>query len=381
MADYIDLKHQKLGEGVCQKCGKSFSELNYATLSLGTKSKSYVLCNGCLAKLQSKAQSYNYENKVITPQKESKHITEDKKPVSESDLVTELKPQDYESVDTKESSINNIDETKCVSQDSNRENQNEYDLNDFAINSLLKVAQQKIAGMYQSVCSMGLKAIINQVVFMLSFIFCSKGSWRKFGTYPVDAEGNRIASIWWIVKEKKFGKRLIISAHVVDAKPYNDSVDTVSWRTCTLRKWLNEDFIEKAFSEEERSRIMTTSVENLNNSNEKESKDTSDKVFLLSKREFRQYFNYNGCSVTDYTKQKVVSLPLTNCGSGKTTNRYLVWLRSPGPSDVALATDDAGKNIEIRKWNIDLDTYEIDDKGFPVTYNAGIRPAMWISLF
>ena len=127
MADYIDLKHQKLGEGICQKCGENFNELNFATLSLGTKSKCYVLCNGCLAKLQSKAQSYNYENKVVTPQKESEHITENKK------------------------LVNNTDDTKRVRQDSNGGRQKELDLDDTATYSSLKTEQRKIAGMYQSV--------------------------------------------------------------------------------------------------------------------------------------------------------------------------------------------------------------------------------------
>ena len=48
MSDHIELKSQKLGEGVCQKCGNAYNELNFTTLISSNKTKSYVLCNDCL---------------------------------------------------------------------------------------------------------------------------------------------------------------------------------------------------------------------------------------------------------------------------------------------------------------------------------------------
>ena len=69
MADYIDLQVQKLGDGVCQKCGKSFNELNYATLISSNKTKSYVLCNDCLLQLQIKTDNFNADHQANNTEK------------------------------------------------------------------------------------------------------------------------------------------------------------------------------------------------------------------------------------------------------------------------------------------------------------------------
>ena len=223
----------------------------------------------------------------------------------------------------------------------------------------------------------------NRLSFALRFIFSGKDSKFYFGAYPIDAEANFCVPISWHVIEKNFGRRLIISDNVIDAKPYNDSASAVNWQTCTLRKWLNEDFVEKAFSPKEQLRIEAVKVKGINNSNPDETKATIDKVFLLSKSEYDHYLYYStrkSSIFTGYSEQKAEKIPLTNNGSGKTSAKPLVWFRSPGPDNVAWVTDSEGKNIQKKTYSSSGIRIE-DNASYPVVTIAGVRPVMWISLF
>lgn len=73
--------------------------------------------------------------------------------------------------------------------------------------------------------------------------------------------------------------------------PYHQTQEAVTWEKCSLRKWLNSDFLTDNFSEAERKRILTVDVKNDDNSEYGTSggNDTQDKVFLLSSSEVRQY--------------------------------------------------------------------------------------------
>ena len=76
-------------------------------------------------------------------------------------------------------------------------------------------------------------------------------------------------------------------------KPYNEEWTDVTWETCTLRTWLNEDFYTTAFSKKERGYIAETLVKNEDNPEYGTvgGNDTRDKVFLLSIGEATTYFD------------------------------------------------------------------------------------------
>ena len=62
-----------------------------------------------------------------------------------------------------------------------------------------------------------------------------------------------------------------------------------------MRKWLNDEFFETAFSAEEQGRIPTTLVTAEDNAEygTEAGNDTTDKVFLLSVSEVETYFPSN----------------------------------------------------------------------------------------
>ena len=184
----------------------------------------------------------------------------------------------------------------------------------------------------------------------------SIGDIITFGSYEQDANlDNGTEAIEWLVLEIKDGKALVISKYALDNKPYSTSYTGDTWETCTLRKWLNNDFFIQAFNELEKNQILTTRVEPDENSSydTKQGNATQDKVFLLSIQEVIQYFKDNDercCKLSKFVTNNV------NCNW---------WLRSTGRSQNICAYY-VGNDGSVGQFVYD------DDRG--------VRPAMWISV-
>lgn len=92
------------------------------------------------------------------------------------------------------------------------------------------------------------------------------GDTVRFGSYEQDNDLNNGAeAIEWLVLDKQDGKLLLLSKDALDAKPYNEEDEDVTWETCTLRSWLNDTFYTTAFRQEEQGSIATTKVKNEDN--------------------------------------------------------------------------------------------------------------------
>lgn len=113
-----------------------------------------------------------------------------------------------------------------------------------------------------------------------------------WGSYEQDNNAfNGKEEIEWTVLDKADGKILVISKYILDCHPFNDTLAEVTWDNCTLRKWLNNDFLNAAFTSAEQKIIPTVQL-SVNNDAEEDLLDgnvTQDKVFLLSVTE-RQVF-------------------------------------------------------------------------------------------
>ena len=66
---------------------------------------------------------------------------------------------------------------------------------------------------------------------------------------------------WMILKEEEH-RCLCISKYLLDCKQYHNLSEKVIWQDCTLRNWLNHDFLMTAFSAEEREKILLSDVVN-----------------------------------------------------------------------------------------------------------------------
>lgn len=155
----------------------------------------------------------------------------------------------------------------------------------------------------------------------------------------------------------------------LDCKPYNTSYTDVTcytdvtWETCTLRKWLNSDFINAAFSADERTMIPTVTVSADKNPDYSTNPGnaTQDQVFLLSITEVNKYFSSDSarqCKPTDYAVAN---------GAWGSGNCWWWWLRSPGRNQIHAAS--------VRPDGVVFENgiYVLDD-------GNAVRPALWIDL-
>ncbi len=100
----------------------------------------------------------------------------------------------------------------------------------------------------------------------------------------------------WYVLEKEEGRVRLLINHAekheeLRHRPYNDSDAEVTWETCSLREWLNGDFLTEGFTEEELSRILTTTTAAIDNEtyDTDGGNDTEDQVSLLSPEDLTTY--------------------------------------------------------------------------------------------
>lgn len=194
-----------------------------------------------------------------------------------------------------------------------------------------------------------------------------------FGSYPQEEEGE-MSPIEWIVLDydETEHKALLLSKYGLDAKKYNqETVDFITWEQCSLRQWLNNDFMITAFTAEEQSAILTTTVDNSSSQGYSEystngGNNTQDKVFLLSYHEaFEQYFSTDEsrmCAPTDYAIPKGFLTNGSDEIEGRATGSW--WLRSPGcdPDRAALVSDDGSRSYSF---------------SFLIWC---VRPALWVSV-
>lgn len=169
----------------------------------------------------------------------------------------------------------------------------------------------------------------------------------KFGSFP---QNNTIATpIEWLVLDTKDDQVLVISKYALACKPYNDKFDYSSWEKCSLRKWLNEDFYNNAFSKEEQQRII----------------NSPDKIFLLSREEANKYFNTAVSRICAATACAKAEGAFTSEYKTKGGDECYWWLRSPGTYDTNSAVVDVDGSVNRAGVFINA-------------WDACVRPAMWI---
>lgn len=152
-------------------------------------------------------------------------------------------------------------------------------------------------------------------------------------------------NIEWRVLDKKDNKVLLIKDIGLASKPFDETGKNVTWESSSIRKWLNEEFLQENFTDDERNNILETTVKNKPNAtyNTPAGKDTKDKFFLLSCDEAEKY--YDALHIT------------TTCW----------WLRTPGAFANSMSFVYRDKTIM--------------DYGYEVTNTKiTIKPVMWLNV-
>ena len=117
--------------------------------------------------------------------------------------------------------------------------------------------------------------------------------------------------IKWRVLKIRGSKATLLADRMPDSHPFHLTAEDTDWSRSDLRAWLNNEFLQRAFSEQERQAILDTENDNARNSYYGTSSGpfTTDQVFLLSANEIyasplaTDYGFYAGSGIDDPAKR------------------------------------------------------------------------------
>ena len=181
----------------------------------------------------------------------------------------------------------------------------------------------------------------------------------SFGSYSPLIMPDKSFDLEWIILQEDDDKVLLLSDRIIETMPFqrNDSPFNdyhTYWQDCTLRKWLNDDFIHTAFTSEERKHILTSEIESfdLDGLMRKVTYTTEDKIFLLTREEF---FLLNSIDKGAWLLYKDESSDW--------------WLRDASYSAII---------CYITKGGIPNDANDNYYDDMTAEKSCGVRPAMWV---
>ncbi|MCL2023825.1 MAG: DUF6273 domain-containing protein [Oscillospiraceae bacterium] len=196
---------------------------------------------------------------------------------------------------------------------------------------------------------------------------------KSFGTFGGDG-------IEWIVLDfdENESRALLLSKDIITKQPY-DNVSAkefekddykITWEDCSLRRYLNGEFLE-SFSGEEQPRILKTVNKNHNNQwfNTAGGEKTTDQVFFLSIDEVVKYFGNSGQLQNKKSERELWIDDQYNDNRVAKHDDIDSWwlLRSPGRNKRLVANVNFLGQIEMKGY-------------FPHFNQFGVRPALWINL-
>ena len=193
-----------------------------------------------------------------------------------------------------------------------------------------------------------------------------------FGAYEQDGDpSNGKEEISWTVHSIENGKALLLSDVCLYSMPYNASGTDNSWTNSDLRKWLNGEFYQSAFSSAERGVICDEeintkklSVEDLANGEPSgEAEITVDNVFVPDLSEF--WMLTSELNVSDTAKQVFTA---NNELYGGENYRTMFWTRSPFEDDDNFATGYNTETEQETRYLLRPDEY------------AMVRPAIYVDV-
>jgi hypothetical protein len=169
---------------------------------------------------------------------------------------------------------------------------------------------------------------------------------------PSIGEQTSFGDIDWQVLDVRDGRALLVSQDILEMRAYNEEFIRTTWEDCSLRAYLNGEFLSKHFSNEEQMRIALANVINDDSSEygTPGGNDTQDKVFLLSIDEIERYFSSNSERIAKYQGAD-----------------YWWWLRSPGAGAYSAADIYVDGDMNALGGDVENDT-------------GGVRPALWLNL-
>ena len=191
------------------------------------------------------------------------------------------------------------------------------------------------------------------------------GDVATLGSYEQDNDlNNGPEPIEWKVLTVENRMALLLSTYALDAKQFHtNSSGFVTWEGSSLRKWMNDDFFNTAFSPDEKAYVSQSVIANPANkrSGASAGNKTTDRIFLLSTDEVNEYFESEDariCEPTEYAK----------AAGAQVSYKYTSWcLRTP------VITGMTESIVDGIGWITSIGAF-LDDA------TRTVRPAFWLDM-
>ena len=190
----------------------------------------------------------------------------------------------------------------------------------------------------------------------------NRGDSISFGKYEQDNNlENGVEDIEWTVIGIQEDTALLLSNKILCAADFNsekvDSEGNLCWGNSSLCEWMNSEFYEQAFSEEEKGKIRPMHIVG-------GGIESVDNVFLLSRMEYKRFAgNYREAGPSRYAYNQGLEI--------SAHQKCSYWLRTVAELEDYYTV----KMIDMVDWDGELGNKPIMD-----SKQYGVRPAIWISL-
>ena len=182
-----------------------------------------------------------------------------------------------------------------------------------------------------------------------------------------DYTGDGAESIRWLVIDKSGSLLFLLSDKALAVQPFNAKSDGTAWAGSSLRRWLNYDFYNGAFTKDEMAAIQTTKVEDTIDHTHPEvntasrfSGITEDKVFCLSYLEVREMLSVQqACCDPTTVVVKHKNKIKTQKVDGRAT--CIWWLRTSAYKNNAMVVAFDGFSTAYEHY-----------------HQVCVRPALWV---
>ena len=195
------------------------------------------------------------------------------------------------------------------------------------------------------------------------------GDYVLFGAYEQDNDpGNGKEPILWRVIGWTSSGPLLLSEYILDVRAFNDVLEECDWMSCSLQQWLNGEFYQAAFSEDDKARIDDVTI-------------ISQEEIHMYMGEYDEYGNWGytlenlQCRLTDYASSRCIQALIDAGATEEQAREHLAsrdnaswyWTRS--------MTADRRVPVTIIYSGMMDDRYSFN---VAETW-GGVRPVVWVS--
>ena len=194
---------------------------------------------------------------------------------------------------------------------------------------------------------------------------------------------------WRVVTDSYSGKKLLLSEKslmhkIFESRGQGHHLNVNDYGLSSIREWLNDDFLNTAFTSEEQSMIPATEVDNSDDSTTDAGSNlpkagfgydnTSDQIFLLSKFEVtKNEYDFGAYNNSD-SKRKRLPTDFAIAYGAPASGNVGWWLRSPSYEIVSKA-----QYVTVNGNAGDYKTYVNDDGSNNGKNCQGVVPALCVN--